>query len=327
MEHAAHFGLAPQELHPAFGQLADRMSRLQHGSRLTLLTANGLWRQQGHPFTAEFLGLARTWYHAEAETADFTKAPGTAADRINAWIEGRTHGRIRAMLGQDALDLDTRLVLCNAIYFKGKWRSHFKVKETCPAPFFISESQNVSVPTMAQTAEFKTASIEEPAARLIELPYYGGDLGMVIILPEAVDGLAEMEKALTVENLGAWVARLDEASPAKTVVHLPRFTTRQKIDLIPTLRSLGVDSAFDDTRADFSGMDGKTNDLYLSSALHQAFVEVNEAGTEAAAVTFVGAKSRSQPRHFNADHPFVFLIRDRGSGCILFLGRLVDPTT
>jgi serpin B len=155
------------------------------------------------------------------------------------------------------------------------------------------------------------------------LPYYGGDLAMVIVLPQAVDGLAEIETALTTENLNAWLARLDNTNPHKTYVHLPRFTTRRSVDLVPVLRSLGIVSAFDST-ADFSGMDG-TKNLFLATALHQTFVEVNESGTEAVAAATFGVKSKSMPDSFRADHPFLFLIRDRASGTILFLGRLADP--
>ncbi len=321
--HAAHFGLAQADLHPAFGELIARMSRLEHGSRLTLVTANGLWCQQGHSFSSAFLELAHTQYRAEAEAADFKNAAGTASSRINAWVARRTHGRVETMLNSGRLGPDTRLVLCNALYFKGNWRSQFKVKETSPAPFHLSADETVSVPMMAQEAELRMTWIEEPAATLLELPYYGGDLAMVIILPEAVAGLAEIENALTTENLSAWLARLDASSSHKTWVRLPRFTTRQSVDLVPVLRSLGVVSAFDD-QADFSGMDGTTN-LFLATALHRAFVEVNEVGTEAAAVTLFEAKTKSMSNRFVADHPFLFFIRDRASGTILFLGRLTDP--
>ena len=178
---------------------------------------------------------------------------------------------------------------------------------------------------MSQEGKFKMVWIEETQATMIELPYFGGDLEMVIILPQTVDGLAEIEEALTPEKLNAWLGELDKATPDKIWVYLPRFTTRQSVDLIPVLRSLGIVSAFAPT-ADFSGMDGTTN-LFLANALQQAFVEVNEQGTEAAAVTLFAAKSKSMSGHFLADHPFLFMIRDGGSGTILFLGRLADPRT
>ena len=227
------------------------------------------------------------------------------------------------MLPAGQLASDTRLVLCNALYFKGNWRSKFEAKATRPAPFRLSADETVSVPMMVQEAELKMTRFQEPAATLLELPYYGGDLAMVIILPNEVDGLAEIEAALTTENLSAWRARLDAASSDQTWVHLPRFTTRQSVNLVPVLRSLGIVSAFDDT-ADFSGMDGTTI-LFLATALHRTFVEVNEAGTEAAAVTLFEARTKGMSDRFVADHPFLFLIRDRASGTILFLGRLTDP--
>jgi serine protease inhibitor len=320
---AAHFGLAQADVHPAFGELIGRMGDLQHGSRLTLVTANALWRQQGHPFSSDYLELARKRYRAATESADFKQAAGAATSRINAWVERQTRGRIKGMVEGGGLDHLTRLVLCDVLYFKGNWRSQFEVKKTCPAPFHVSTNETALVPMMIQEAEFKMARIGEPQATMLELPYYGGDLEMVIILPEAVDGLEEIENAITTENLNAWLARLDQASLNKTWVHLPRFTVRRSVELIPVLRSLGIVSAFDDT-ADLSGMDGTTN-LFLGSALQRTFVEVNEAGTEAAAATLFEAKTKSMTGRFYADHPFLFLIRDRGSGTILFLGRLVDP--
>jgi serpin B len=320
---AAHFGLGQADLHPAFGDLIHRLARLQHGSRLTVVTANGLWRQQGHPFSKDFLELAHKRYGAKAEAADFTQAAGVASSRINAWAARQTRGRIGGVLEAGRLDPDTRLVLCNVLYFKGNWRAQFDAKKTCPAPFHVSTNETVSVPTMTQEAELKLARIQEPQAALVELPYYGGDLVMVIILPEAADGLTELEDALTVENLNAWLARLDEAAPYKTQVHLPRFTARQSLNLVPVLRSLGIVSAFNGA-ADFSGMDGTTN-LFLGSTLQQTFVEVNERGTEAAAATLFEARTKSMPGRFYADHPFLFLIRDRGSGTILFMGRLANP--
>ncbi len=320
---AAHFGLAQADLHEAFGQLAGRMGRLQHRGRVTLISANALWGQQGHPFLGGFLDVARKRYRAEIESVDFKHDAAAISSRVNGWIERQTRGKIQGMLGAGQLDAYTRLLLCNTLYFKGNWRSQFKVGETQPAPFHVSTNKTVSVPMMRQKADLKMASIMEPQAEVLELPYYGGDLGMVIILPYELDGLADIENVLTAETLKSWLAKLDAASPNKTWVHLPRFTTRQSMDLVPVLRSLGIVSALGDA-ADFSGMDGTTN-LFLSAALHQAFVEVNERGTEAAAGTLFEVKTKGMANRFIADHPFLFLIRDHGSGSVLFLGRLVEP--
>jgi len=177
---------------------------------------------------------------------------------------------------------------------------------------------------MYQKSDFKMADVEEPPIELLELPYYGRDLSMIVLLPRAADGLTELEKNLNTKSLRSWLAMLDEAGPHETSVHVPRFTTSQSFTLKKTLESLGMTSAFD-TNSDFSGIDG-TKLLFISDAIHKAFVEVNEEGTEAAATTMIHVATLGMANRFNADHPFLFLIRENGSGSILFLGRIVDPT-
>jgi serpin B len=320
---AAHFTLPQAELHPAFGVLTERLANLQRGSRLTLHSANALWAQQGHRWLTPFLDAVHKDYRAQAEEVDFKAAPGEAATRINGWIERSTRGKIPAMVSAQDFNSLTKLVLANAVYFKGNWKYQFERGNTREGRFHVSEDRTVPASFMAQRNEFRAAAIQEPAVTLLELPYYGGDLAMVILLPAMVDGLPKLEAALTVEDLGRWLERLDGTAPHKIVVRLPRFTTRQKVDLAPILHALGAPSVFGGG-ADLSGMDGTTN-LFLSAALQETFVEVNEEGTEAAAVTLFVARSKSRTDSFNADHPFLFLIRDRASGTILFLGRLAEP--
>jgi serpin B len=319
----AHFGVSAAELYATFGELSQRLEQVQHWGKVKLVTANGLWAQEDHPFLQPFMDTLQTSYRAEARNVDFKHDCPRAVREMNSWMSKQTGGRITGMLDSVRLDESSRLVLCNAIYFKGKWKSRFRPGDTHPAPFQISPSESVSVPMMVQTAEFKMDA-SEPEARMLELPYYGGDLGMVIILPYAVDGLAELEDALTPEKLDTWLANLEQKTPHKTHVYLPRFTTRESLDLKPILCAMGMGSPFGG-EADLTGMDGIPNNLYLSDALHQAFVEVSESGTEAAAVTLMQAKSRGGPSVFSVDHPCLFLIREHGSGTILFLGRLVDP--
>ncbi len=323
--HTAHFALGQTNLHAAFPELFYRLSRLEHGRKLTLVSANGLWRQRGHPFLKPFLDIAAGKYKAELTSVDFLAAPADASSRINSWVAAQTRGKIHAVCDPGQFGTDTSLVLCDAVYFKGNWRSQFKKRNTQPAPFHVTSNESVSVPMMRQEAEFRTTRVEDVAATLIALPYYGGDLEMVIILPDEVDGLAQVESGLTPERLDSWLARLEESDANKTWVLLPRFSIRKTVDLVPVLKSLGMVTAFSKESADLSGMDG-TSLLYLSEAVHQAFVEVNETGTEAAAATLFEAKSRGQTARFVADHPFLFLIRDKGSGLVLFLGRLVAPT-
>ncbi len=311
-------------LHDAFHELFLRVNRLERGRKLTLITANGLWRQAGQTFLKSYFDLASTQYRAEIATADFKSAPAEASGKINSWIAAHTRGRIQSACTPAQFDSSSSLVLCDVIYFKGTWHSQFKKSATQPAPFHLSTNETVTLPMMRQESEFRTVWLDEPAATLIALPYYGGDVEMVIVLPDAQDGLAELESALTLEALNSWLSRLDAGSSSKSWVLLPRFSTRQTVDLVPALKSLGMGTAFCD-KSDFSGMDG-THLLYISHAVHEAFVEVNETGTQATAATMFQAKSRSMAGRFIADHPFLFLIRDKGSGLILFLGRLVDPT-
>jgi serpin B len=326
-----HFNLPPEKLHPTFKTLAGRMDKIQRWNRIVLKSARSLWCQKGHDFTGTFLDLVRDNYSAEARTVDF-KNPGATADEINRWIDAQTNHKIKGGIGPVELTPDMGLVLCDAIYFKGQWQNAFKTKDTKPAAFHVTTNLTVTVPMMYQSSRLKTTQSDDGTVQLLELPYWGGDLSMIILLPtppsemRAEDGhnsVADLEPKLTPENLRVWLAKLEQANPHETSVWLPRFTTTQNFNLVPALKSLGMASAFDDT-ADFSGMDG-TKTLYLSGVFHKAFVTVNESGTEAAAVSIAMAMTASMPYRFNADHPFLFLIRENGSGSILFLGRTINP--
>jgi len=208
------------------------------------------------------------------------------------------------------------------------------VGDTKPTPFHVSTNETVTVPMMYQKEHFKMALSDDDSVEMLELPYAGTDLSMIILLPSdakyyfpeaGLNDVYALEQKLTADNLRTWLKKLDQANLHETWVALPRFTTTQNYDLVPELKSLGMISAFDVTNANFSGMDGTTN-LFLSDVIHKAFVKVDESGTEAAAVTLILVKTKGQIESFIVDHPFIFLIRDNGSGNILFLGRIVDPT-
>lgn len=332
MAKVLHFNPAQANLPAAFGALGARMNQIQRGNRITLTVANSLWYQQDHHFTDAFLDLIRKYYGAEAHPVDFRLSAPAASDEINKWVERETKGKIKDVVEPGQFTDYSRLVLCDAVYFNGKWRYQFKASDTKPAPFHVTTNETVTVPMMYQHSEFKMAHSDDYAVDLLELPYSGNDLSMIILLPqvdyrmsdETQPGLPDLEQKLTAENIHAWLAKLDQANPHKTSVRLPRFTTTQSFELAKELGSLGMPSAFNDS-ADFSGMDGTTN-LFISDVIHKAFVEVNEAGTEAAAATSVHVATKSMSNRFIVDHPFIFLIRENGSGSILFLGRIVDPT-
>jgi serine protease inhibitor len=308
------------------------MEKVQRWNRITLISANSLWCQTNYTFTDAFLNLVRTHYRADARQVDFRHAPRAASDEINRWVEKKTSGRIKTMIDPARFDSYSSLVLCDAIYFKGRWATQFKPSETKPAPFYVTASNTVTLPMMYQKARLRSAYADDLSVEMLELPYAGHDLSMIILLPSSENGssrpeyasLADAEEKLTAGNLRAWLASLDSASPHETHVFLPRFTARCSFEIGKELNSLGMTSAFSD-KANFSGMDGTTN-LFISDAIHAAFVEVNEAGTEAAATTSFQVKTKSMTGRFNANHPFIFLIRENGSGSILFLGRVIDPT-
>jgi serine protease inhibitor len=321
---ALHFTMPPEALQSAFGELAARMESVQHWRHLTLLPANSLWCQRDYPLAPAFEDLIRAGYHGEVIPVDFKRSPQEAASKLAAWIGRKTRGRLGTAFDPGIVTTDTRLALCNAIYFKGTWASPFDASETRPGPFYITADQAVTVPMMDHVADFNMGHSEDYTISFLELPYYGRDLSMIILLPDKADGLPDLEQQLDTTNLQTWLGRLDQGGPDKTVVYMPRFSFMRSVDMVPALKGMGVTNLFD-MDADLSGMDNTTN-LFISDVLHQAFVEVNEQGTEAAAMTLGMAKAKGGPSSFIANHPFLFLIRENATGTILFLGRMIDPT-
>jgi serpin B len=307
------------------GLSSGRVSALS-SSRTILVSprrlANALWGQKGYNFLPSFVQTIQTHYGAEARQLDFQQATEEARLTINTWVEKQTQDKIKELLQPGILDSETRLVLTNAIYFKGKWRDPFKTDRTRTEDFRISAEQKVPVAMMHQTAECKY--LEEKEFQALEMPYAGDRIAMVILLPRKVDGLAEFERTLAADKLVDWLARLHRV---EVQVALPKYQLTEQFKLNEALSRLGMTLAFHAGQADFSGMDGK-RELFLSAVVHKAFVDVNEEGTEAAAATGVVAKREAavlQRLIFRADHPFLFLIRDVHSGSILFLGRLSQP--
>jgi len=323
MSKVLHFTLEQEQLHNTFGYLEAQLNSMQEKGDIELRVANALWAEKDYPFLAEFVEVVTRNYQAEFRYADFKKAYEAARGEINSWIERQTNEKIKDLIKRGILDSLTRLVLVNAIYFKGMWMSQFEKSATEQAKFWVSPDTTVDVAIMNQEQEFNYT--ENDDLQILELPYAGGDLSMIILLPRRADGLARLDASLTVENLSAWLAHLRKR---RVMVYLPRFKTTSQFSLKTVLESMGIADAFRPGVADFSGIDG-TKNLYISAVVHKAFVDVNEEGTEAAAATAVVVGVTSMPGGpvvFRADHPFVFLIRNNGSGSILFLGRVADPT-
>jgi serpin B len=326
---AAVLHLEPRDdrLHAAFHALIDHINGKDAPAprQYQLDTANALWGDQGDTFLATFLDLTRANYGAGLRQVDFRHDPGAARATINAWVEEQTHDKIRDLLEPRDVTPDTSLVLTNAIYFKGDWARPFAPSMTDEkAVFHAPGGRDVTAPLMRQTAAFTYH--DGGTFQLLELPYAGEALAMVVLLPNDVNGLPALEQSLSPSKLAAW---LGATSHPQVAVALPRFKLTVPLRLAPVLRAMGMTLAFDPSQADFSGMNGR-RDLTISEVVHKAMVDVNEKGTEAAAATAVliprslGAV-RPKIISFCADHPFLFLIRDRATGSVLFLGRVVDP--
>ena len=315
--------MTPEQFAQAFGAVIKDLNAQGQAGPYELKVANALWGQAGYAFLPTFTELVETEYGGRLREMDFVEAAEQARQTINAWVARQTNDKIKNLITPGILNPLTRLVLTNAIYFKGSWATEFKKDYTRPEPFTRLDGSTVQAPMMNQRETFRYA--ETATLQVLELPYVDEALSMVIVLPKAVDGIAQIEEDLTAANLTTW---LDAMSRREVVVAIPKFKLTGKFDLNRVLTALGMGEAFSQA-ADFSGMTGR-RDLFISAVIHQAYVNVNEEGTEAAAATGVVMKLTSaipdRPTVFRADHPFVFMIRDNKSGSILFLGRVMDPS-
>ena len=319
-----HFPAEKDRLHEDFFARNQRLKRIQTKGDVELNVANSLWAQYDYRFLPEYVSITKTYYDARIENVDFKRDIEKARQRINTWTEEKTNHLIENILPKAVLSPLTKLVLVSAVYFKGEWLDVFENRNTKDEPFWVTPHQSKNVPLMSQEGSFEYA--EDETTQVLLLPYKGQELSMVILLPKAKDGIEELERHLTTEKIHQWIA---DAQKQETVVYLPKFTIEASYGLKEYLTAMGMHDAFTWPGANFSGMDG-TEWLYISEALHKAWVKVDEKGTEAAAATAVvmtlGAVQREPPKTFRADHPFVFFIRDNTSGSILFMGRLSDPT-
>jgi len=318
-------------IHNMFAEIIQRLNAAD-GDDLEMAVANSLWVQEGAPLRTEFVDLVARFYGGGMNMIDFRGNLEDARSAINRWCEDQTKRKIQEIIPQGGLDPFTRLVLTNAVYFKGKWEFPFMELFTSDQPFYLDGWKSVQVPMMRNVFEVPYFSAQ--GFQVVELDYKGGDLSMLVILPVERDGLQQLEKEMSGRVFNETVEKL---RPHDVALHLPKFKmTSPTIELGARLRAIGMPLAFDRERADFSGINGHVppheDALSISSVLHKAFVEVNEEGTEAAAVTSAsligaagGTLEERKVYEFLADHPFLFAIRDRESGVILFLGRVTNP--
>jgi len=323
-----HLALSQDRLHPAFNSLDIELNRRGEGAKgkdgegFRLNIVNSIWGQKDYHFLTTFLDLLAENYGAGLRILDFANAPEESRITINDWVSDQTEGRIEDLIPQGLINALTRLVLTNAIYFNAAWQYPFSEDMTKDGPFYLLDGGEVTVPMMRQTESFGYA--EGNGYQAVELPYDGRELSMVILLPQAGQ-FGTFEETLDAQWVDAIVKELETR---RVTLTMPRFEFESGFSLKEVLATMGMPVAFSGG-ADFSGMTGN-RDLFISDVVHKAFVSVDEAGTEAAAATAVVMELTAVPGapvEVTVDRPFVFLIRDIETGTILFIGRIVNPST
>jgi serpin B len=301
------------------------------GEKIKLDVANRIWVQEGKPFEAGFTGLLEAKYGAAAGIVDFASQPEDSRTAINAWVGEHTADKIPELLKSGTITPLTRLVLTNAIYMKAPWAKPFEKSATRPEAFAVGAG-DTDVPFMHASGKMVAGTVGsgDTAATVCEIPYAGGRLAMVLLVPARVDGLPAVLTAMK----GDWRASWNAAGPGTVrmrpvTLALPKWTARKPLSLNAALKSLGMKRAFVAGEADLSGMDGG-RDLFVSDVVHEGFVEVSEEGTEAAAATGVVVATRAavipeEPLAVKADRPFAWAVVERGTGAVLFAGTVTDP--
>ena len=327
MAKALRYTLPAEQLHPAFNaldlDLVPTATADAETDKFQLSIANSLWLQKDYTFLQTYLDLLAQNYAAGLHTVDFNKSPDPARQAINAWISKQTKEKIKDMIPPGTIDPNTRLVLANAIYFNALWVHPFRLMKTTSEPFHLLDGTQASVPMMAEPKPYSFPYVDGEGFQAIELPYLDDTTGFLIFMPDE-GNFPSFEATL---NWDKFMTIRDSLQDKPVAVKLPKFQFSTSYNLNTTLQSMGMVDAFDRSSADFSGMDGK-RDLYIGSAIHDAFVKVDEKGTEAAAATTIEVVEVSLPQGFielTIDRPFIFAIQDHKTGTILFLGRLVNP--
>ncbi|CAG0921060.1 unnamed protein product [Notodromas monacha] len=285
--------------------------------------SNSLFGGAGLSVILYFYQDVQSYYKTAIRGVDFLNKPTQAMNEINRWVKEQTKGKITNILTSPPSP-ETKLAIANAIHFKGAWQSQFAEEDTKTEEFFVTDKDVVQVPMMTQTMEIPQVRDDELQLQMIALPYKQAEFALYIVLPTnpGLDALQDIESRITEQSIDSLIRRMKTTSMR---VSVPRFNLSWKSDLVSVLSRLGVCDAFSPSSADFRRL-AVEDGLYMSLLLHQAEMEVNEKGTEAAAAT-VGTISKSQPRVFKANHPFMFFIRDNRTGLPLFWGRVARPTT
>ncbi|XP_065484453.1 ovalbumin-related protein Y-like isoform X1 [Caloenas nicobarica] len=305
--------------------LKDLLSDIvRRNASYSLEIAEKLFIEKTYPIVPEYLKCAKKFYKAELEEVNFKTAAEEAKQLINSWVEKESEGRIQNFLEPGSVDLDTVLVLVNTVYFKGIWKTAFKEEDTQEFPFSVTKQETKPVQMMCQNSTFKLAEVTEEKIKILELPYASGELSMLVLLPDDIADLEKLEDKISFEKLKEWTSP-NVMERKRVKVYLPRMKLEEKIKLPPILKVLGMTDLFSPS-ADLSGISSEKG-LKLSEAIHKAYMEVNEEGTEATGSEEVTAdiKHSSEFEEFKADHPFLFLIKHNPTDIILFFGKYCSP--
>jgi serpin B len=325
-------GTTAEEIQSVFGFPADDSVRKssfaavqkdlnENDSNYTLNTANALWVKEGYQLSEDYVSTARQYYDSEVANVDFKGNEGVG--QINKWIESKTNNKIKDLIPPGSTNAFTRLIITNAVYFNGTWSIEFDEADTSEEDFHVNANKTVTVPMMKLQNEFFNY-VETDELQVLEMPYQGGKVSMLLLLPHNGIDNSSIEQSLTLDKLEQLSGELQN----QTIdVNIPKFKLETDYTLYSMLADMGMPTPFNDGAADFSGITEQER-LFIAAAVHKAFVDVNEKGTEAVAATGITMTVSSyQPIPvFRADRPFIFIIQDSETGNILFMGRVADPS-
>jgi len=314
----------PELLDPVESGVRESMKEADTMKGTDFRLANAIWAQENFSFLPDYLDRVQKYYDAPLSLMDFVETSNREESRkkINHWVEEKTNMRIQDLIQPGILDASTRMVLTNAIYFNGGWMFPFDKSATSPSLFHISKQESINADFMHQTRSYPYYEDEEIQA--IGLPYKNNRMSLMVLLPKSIEGWRMISQVINHERMKLVISGMETR---EVQLALPKFRSELQINLKQELTSMGMGTAFSKD-ADLSGMTGEKN-LYIDEVIHKAFIEVSETGTEAAAASaaIIGLKSslRDDPVRFNANHPFIYFLIDRQTGCIIFTGRLVKP--
>lgn len=315
--------LGISDMPDAYKQLADLSTTVKTKSEgCSMISASRLFAGKDYSFLDDFLWNTKSYFGSEAENMDFRANLEGTRQSINSWVASQTKDKIKDFLSEGSINIDTVMVLINAIYFKGDWLIAFDPKHTFNDTFYVNQDEKISVEMMFMSKRLRIGFDSQYRIHLVELPYKGKELSMIVMLPARTGEHLKFEREINKDILDSMVDSLVEE---KVELYLPKFKVSFEQKLISLLKSMGIVNAFEIGTADFSGMNGK-KDLFVSEMLQKSFIEVNEVGTEAAAATGVAFETMDLPPQIRCCHPFVYAIRHNSSGSILFIGRMNRPS-